>query len=130
MERMTSRSRSFPRARASATKAPVMDAVRVPPSAWMTSQSIQIVRSPSADRKSTRLNSSHVRISYAVFCLKKKKKNRVDHDLPIHILNEPLVSLAIRPRPSHHHKSPDLYHHAPLPHKIQPFDHESTCHRT
>src|SRR5690554_5970311 len=29
---------------------------------------------PSLDRKSTRLNSSHVRISYAVFCLKKKKK--------------------------------------------------------
>src|SRR5690554_7282169 len=28
----------------------------------------------SKDRKSTRLNSSHVRISYAVFCLKKKKK--------------------------------------------------------
>src|SRR5690606_39737864 len=27
----------------------------------------------SADRKSTRLNSSHVKISYAVFCLKKKK---------------------------------------------------------
>src|SRR5690554_7470324 len=27
----------------------------------------------SRDRKSTRLNSSHVRISYAVFCLKKKK---------------------------------------------------------
>src|SRR5690606_40693867 len=32
--------------------------------------------SPSArDRKSTRLNSSHVKISYAVFCLKKKKKH-------------------------------------------------------
>src|SRR3989442_11713552 len=29
------------------------------------------------DRKSTRLNSSHVRISYAVFCLKKKKKHRM-----------------------------------------------------
>src|SRR3989442_10181526 len=29
---------------------------------------------PGEDRKSTRLNSSHVRISYAVFCLKKKKK--------------------------------------------------------
>src|SRR6266498_5377457 len=29
-----------------------------------------------ADRKSTRLNSSHVRISYAVFCLKKKKHNK------------------------------------------------------
>src|SRR5436309_5918431 len=28
------------------------------------------------DRKSTRLNSSHVKISYAVFCLKKKKKLR------------------------------------------------------
>src|SRR5690349_24545086 len=29
----------------------------------------------SLDRKSTRLNSSHVEISYAVFCLKKKKNN-------------------------------------------------------
>src|SRR3712207_8571836 len=29
----------------------------------------------SLDRKSTRLNSSHANISYAVFCLKKKKKN-------------------------------------------------------
>src|SRR5471032_3474707 len=28
------------------------------------------------DRKSTRLNSSHITISYAVFCLKKKKKNK------------------------------------------------------
>src|SRR5436305_7369454 len=34
-----------------------------------------------ADRKSTRLNSSHVRISYAVFCLK-KKKNRTEIDHP------------------------------------------------
>src|ERR1039457_7502878 len=30
----------------------------------------------SSDRKSTRLNSSHLVISYAVFCLKKKTKNR------------------------------------------------------
>src|SRR2546427_6836824 len=30
----------------------------------------------SGDRKSTRLNSSHSQISYAVFCLKKKKKQR------------------------------------------------------
>src|SRR6266480_6017945 len=29
------------------------------------------------DRKSTRLNSSHMSISYAVFCLKKKKKNYI-----------------------------------------------------
>src|SRR5438270_8777786 len=34
------------------------------------------------DRKSTRLNSSHSQISYAVFCLKKKKKKQpVDFDL-------------------------------------------------
>src|SRR5436305_11929396 len=32
---------------------------------------------PSIDRKSTRLNSSHVRISYAVFCLKKKNKKTI-----------------------------------------------------
>src|SRR6266571_1636467 len=32
------------------------------------------VPSPGKDRKSTRLNSSHMSISYAVFCLKKKKK--------------------------------------------------------
>src|SRR5690606_40231184 len=31
---------------------------------------------PGGDRKSTRLNSSHVKISYAVFCLKKKNKSR------------------------------------------------------
>src|SRR3712207_6968462 len=31
--------------------------------------------SPGVDRKSTRLNSSHANISYAVFCLKKKKNN-------------------------------------------------------
>src|SRR5258705_3689706 len=32
----------------------------------------------SVDRKSTRLNSSHLGISYAVFCLKKKNKNKCD----------------------------------------------------
>src|SRR5437870_9096256 len=31
-----------------------------------------VARDPQSDRKSTRLNSSHVAISYAVFCLKKK----------------------------------------------------------
>src|SRR3712207_8949469 len=34
-------------------------------------------RRRSEDRKSTRLNSSHANISYAVFCLKKKKTSRV-----------------------------------------------------
>src|SRR3712207_7620848 len=33
-------------------------------------------RRPRQDRKSTRLNSSHANISYAVFCLKKKKKKQ------------------------------------------------------
>src|SRR3712207_7132571 len=37
----------------------------------------KILDSTSIDRKSTRLNSSHANISYAVFCLKKKKKNRL-----------------------------------------------------
>src|SRR3989442_2032005 len=36
------------------------------------------------DRKSTRLNSSHVRISYAVFCLKKKKQ-------PTHVIKLPAL---------------------------------------
>src|SRR2546430_3049762 len=34
-----------------------------------------VARSNAADRKSTRLNSSHSQISYAVFCLKKKKNH-------------------------------------------------------
>src|SRR3712207_8831453 len=33
------------------------------------------------DRKSTRLNSSHANISYAVFCLKKKKKRNADYSV-------------------------------------------------
>src|SRR5437773_7426503 len=33
------------------------------------------------DRKSTRLNSSHITISYAVFCLKKKKKNTITYKI-------------------------------------------------
>src|SRR2546430_11195721 len=41
-----------------------------PPSTWVAMR---------PDRKSTRLNSSHSQISYAVFCLKKKKQPRADH---------------------------------------------------
>src|SRR2546429_5663917 len=37
-----------------------------------------------ADRKSTRLNSSHGYISYAVFCLKKKKKQTIYHVIYSH----------------------------------------------
>src|SRR3989475_614342 len=38
-----------------------------------------VVAAMRRDRKSTRLNSSHSQISYAVFCLKKKKKTQVMH---------------------------------------------------
>src|SRR5690625_6889273 len=44
------------------------------------------VEMPALDRKSTRLDSSHVAISYAVFCLKKNKKNIRD-DVKYQILN-------------------------------------------
>ena len=40
---------------------------------------IEFILNNETDRKSTRLNSSHVAISYAVFCLKKKKKQRKRH---------------------------------------------------
>src|ERR1022692_468548 len=36
-----------------------------------------------SDRKSTRLNSSHLVISYAVFCLKKKKKHTESHNIKL-----------------------------------------------
>src|SRR5256885_13179529 len=39
------------------------------------------------DRKSTRLNSSHLVISYAVFCLKKKKKIKQDHSITLQNIN-------------------------------------------
>src|SRR5690625_5950200 len=39
---------------------------------------VTIMRDPVIDRKSTRLNSSHVAISYAVFCLKKKTDKAED----------------------------------------------------
>src|SRR3989442_6377436 len=45
------------------------------------------------DRKSTRLNSSHVRISYAVFCLKKKKN---DHDTNNQSSTEAAIDNAMR----------------------------------
>src|SRR5690625_3822811 len=42
----------------------------------MTEENGKPLAESRGDRKSTRLNSSHVAISYAVFCLKKKKNNR------------------------------------------------------
>src|SRR5437899_8807244 len=39
-----------------------------------------VIETSAEDRKSTRLNSSHLGISYAVFCLKKKKEPRTEHN--------------------------------------------------
>src|SRR5256886_12364039 len=43
------------------------------------------------DRKSTRLNSSHSQISYAVFCLKKKKHTKTDNDDDIRSVQHQLL---------------------------------------
>src|SRR5437868_9130650 len=45
----------------------------------------QFQRRPDVDRKSTRLNSSHVSISYAVFCLKKKNRNATHYPSPYEV---------------------------------------------
>src|SRR5689334_23501923 len=50
---------------------------------------------PAVDRKSTRLNSSHSSISYAVFCLKKKIKNSLHHAIP------PRPTTLSTPHPTH-----------------------------
>src|SRR5690606_38024134 len=53
----------------------VRDEVRLPGSGLVAFGSFAFADEPGEDRKSTRLNSSHVKISYAVFCLKKKNDN-------------------------------------------------------
>src|SRR5256885_6198237 len=44
--------------------------------AFIDAQALVLLQARHVDRKSTRLNSSHLVISYAVFCLKKKKKQK------------------------------------------------------
>src|SRR5256885_9226351 len=51
------------------------------------SSTLRAERSP--DRKSTRLNSSHLVISYAVFCLKKKKREENDRSYSVGVLSRP-----------------------------------------
>src|SRR3712207_7450358 len=62
---------------------PARDSVRLPgsPIILRRGEPVQIIvlnrlTMPLSDRKSTRLNSSHANISYAVFCLKKKKQHK------------------------------------------------------
>src|SRR3712207_8979126 len=47
----------------------------VSPGGWL------VLKAPQVDRKSTRLNSSHANISYAVFCLKKKKTQQREYSM-------------------------------------------------
>src|SRR3712207_7281076 len=47
---------------------------------WSSSAPVPDERVISIDRKSTRLNSSHANISYAVFCLKKKKNYLAEYE--------------------------------------------------
>src|SRR2546426_9323619 len=54
--------------------------VLVPVSASLHSARVEVVDETGRDRKSTRLNSSHLVISYAVFCLKKKKNTLANDD--------------------------------------------------
>src|SRR5258705_8150017 len=59
-------------------------------SSWLVYKFNPYTNTLTKDRKSTRLNSSHLGISYAVFCLKKKKKRvnkrnqLTDTDIPTH----------------------------------------------
>src|SRR6266540_6256481 len=55
---------------------PICTTRRIRPPARIMSTARSSTRSRRTDRKSTRLNSSHITISYAVFCLKKKKKKK------------------------------------------------------
>src|SRR3712207_8438430 len=72
-------------ARAERPRGPVVDAGARPRSISGVSYEWQALlqarryrtHAPARDRKSTRLNSSHANISYAVFCLKKKKKYNI-----------------------------------------------------
>src|SRR5438067_4548854 len=56
---------------------PILPPVPTPATKCVTRPSVwRQISGRVTDRKSTRLNSSHVSISYAVFCLKKKKKEK------------------------------------------------------
>src|SRR5690349_24715029 len=78
----TRRSSDLATAACSAGRSAEASRVPPPPIEWPITAS-RVLSTRARDRKSTRLNSSHVEISYAVFCLKKKKtteKNKI-HDI-------------------------------------------------
>src|SRR2546430_4162048 len=78
---------------------------------------LMLLGSNPLDRKSTRLNSSHSQISYAVFCLKKKSRS---HSLPL------VGASAPHPRITTVYalagNTPLIADHYPSPHPAAPFD--------
>src|SRR5688572_22592642 len=78
---------------------------------------------PESDRKSTRLNSSHSQISYAVFCLKKKKKkDNIQPKLPT---NQSHWSTAEQQQHARPDGSRQAHKHNHAPHR--PIDYTSQC---
>src|SRR3712207_8592423 len=79
-------------------------------------QIVKVDRITEVDRKSTRLNSSHANISYAVFCLKKKQNHQLT---PFHSLALPFPPLLYSHQPppllstSYHSHSHLLHSHPP-----------------
>src|SRR2546430_12077445 len=71
------------------------DVFRLPDGA-LADLALHAVLHPELDRKSTRLNSSHSQISYAVFCLKKKKHHKTQQRNPTHSPNQPLHQCSTR----------------------------------
>src|SRR2546430_5176738 len=76
-------------------------------------------RDAALDRKSTRLNSSHSQISYAVFCLKKKKKRHHDRsrELTRPSLKGPLTRPRRSPSCSQRCRPRQQLHRPPRPHR-------------
>src|SRR2546430_12188434 len=72
------------------------------------------------DRKSTRLNSSHSQISYAVFCLKKKKKTQLEFDPKQYPTHQPQRTpprdrLQLLPHPHHVARHTSTHHYRQCP---------------
>src|SRR5258708_27024183 len=81
---------------AAGTSAPIEIAAKAKPANQLgNSRLISAGTAPFApinlDRKSTRLNSSHQIISYAVFCLKKKERDLINLERGLHVFVEPAV---------------------------------------
>src|SRR2546422_2880244 len=86
---------SSPLARAVAVEGILRNPLQTVNAATQGAQGHLTCHSPRRDRKSTRLNSSHGYISYAVFCLKKKKKNTLYPN------KQPIPEVFFNPRASH-----------------------------